>query len=149
MKFKYNILGIIYFLILCNISCNSSKLNLEKFEMPEEYIKYKDINSTIFQIVQVTGTIKEVILKEAELTAKNLITARIESKIESLSELSQENKNNKFSISYKSLSKSKTSFKIGKVELVNTKYYYNKKSKKYILWAVFKINDKELISLLN
>tara|TARA_B110000003_G_scaffold250800_1_gene264134 strand:+ start:147 stop:650 length:504 start_codon:yes stop_codon:yes gene_type:complete len=138
--------SIIFFIsLLLLISCSTTKqLNTINI-IPDGFSKYKDNNQALFQLVQTTGTNESIIKREAQLTAMSLIISRIESKVKSISEFRQNNSQTDFINVTRLLSE----FKILKIELEESKVVYDNKLNKIIFWGVFKVDRKQIKSLLD
>ena len=128
----------LFFFISCTVT---RPLN----SIPYELSKYKDNNEALFQLVQTKGTNESIIKREAQLTAMSLIISRIESKVKSISEFRQNNSQTDFINVTRLLSE----FKILKIELEESKVIYDNKLNKIIFWGVYKVDRKQIKSLLD
>ena len=107
---------IVAFLLL---SCTILKDNTDQNIIPIQIEKYNDNKDAFYQLVQVTGSNKQVISREAQLTAKGLIMSRLESKIKSINELRQSNLDYTSRIEYKSLTRAISEFKVLNIKLID------------------------------
>ena len=137
---------IVAFLLL---SCTILKDNTDQNIIPIQIEKYNDNEDAFYQLVQVTGSNKQVISREAQLTAKGLIMSRLESKIKSINELRQSNLDYTSRIEYKSLTRAISEFKVLNIKLIDSIYEYSKKLNKYTFWGVYKIDSQKIQSILD
>ena len=142
MFFKLIIFFIFTFLLL---SCSSLKQSNNINSVPYSLSLFKDNEKALYQLVQTFGTNKSVIEKESQLKAMSLIISRVESKVKSISELRQNNSQTDFINITRLLSE----FKILKIELVESKTFYDEKSNKITFWGVYMIDRNQIKSLLD
>lgn len=138
-----------YLITFLFFSCIPQKQYTNQNIIPIQIEKYNDNKDAFYQVVQVYGSNKQVIPREAELTAKGLIISRLESKIKSINELRQSNNNYTSKIEYKSLTRAISEFKVLDIKLIDSLYEYSKKLNKYTFWGVYKIDSQKIQSILD